>query len=146
IFAQTPGDDRKPNVILIYSDDQGWADLGVYGSPDLQTPHLDSLASRGVRFTQFYSASPVCSPSRASVLTGRYPQRAGLAGNASSHEGDAGMPGHQYTLAELFKDAGYQTGHVGKWHVGYSEETTPNAQGFDHSFGFMGGVIDNYSH
>ncbi|MGO1787349.1 MAG: sulfatase family protein [Sphingobacterium sp.] len=144
--AQTTKEGRKPNVILIYSDDQGWADLGVYGSPDLQTPHLDSLAGRGVRFTQFYSASPICSPSRASVLTGRYPQRAGLAGNASADKGAEGMPAHQYTLAELFKDAGYRTGHVGKWHVGQSEETIPNAQGFDHSFGFMGGVIDSYSH
>ncbi|MGO1245309.1 MAG: sulfatase family protein [Sphingobacterium sp.] len=146
IFAQTAEKSSKPNVILIYSDDQGWADLGIYGSKDIYTPHLDSLARKGVRFSQFYSASPVCSPSRASVLTGRYPQRAGLATNASSSRGHAGMPGSQFTMAELFKGAGYKTAHVGKWHVGYSSETVPNAQGFDHSFGFMGGVIDNYSH
>ena len=146
VYAQVNETQRRPNVILIYSDDQGWADLGVYGSPDLYTPNLDQLARKGVRFNQFYSASPVCSPSRAAVLTGRFPQRAGLPGNASSHLGEAGMPGHQYTLAEMFKDAGYRTGHVGKWHVGYDEETTPRAQGFDYSFGFMGGVIDNYSH
>jgi len=144
--AQTQSANKKPNVILIYSDDQGWADLGTYGSKDLYTPALDSLAHSGVRFTQFYSASPICSPSRASVLTGRYPQRAGLPNMASSQEGDEGMPSAQYTLGELFKDAGYATGHIGKWHVGYTPETMPNAQGFDYSFGFMGGCIDNYSH
>lgn len=137
---------QRPNVLLIYSDDQGWADLGCYGAEDIQTPFLDSLAGAGVRFTQFYSTSPICSPSRASLLTGRYPQRAGLPGNASSYHGDDGMPSEQYTLGELFKDGGYRTAHIGKWHVGYSPATMPNAQGFDHSFGFMGGCIDNYSH
>ncbi|WP_222852103.1 sulfatase [Olivibacter sp. SDN3] len=144
--AQQTPETKRPNVILIYSDDQGWADLGAYGAKDLYTPTLDSLAYSGVRFTQFYAAAPVCSPSRASVLTGRFPQRAGLADNASSEMGGDGMPGNQYTLGELFKDAGYATGHIGKWHVGYSPETMPNAQGFDYSFGFMGGCIDNYSH
>ncbi|WEK37793.1 MAG: sulfatase-like hydrolase/transferase [Candidatus Pseudobacter hemicellulosilyticus] len=136
----------RPNVILIYSDDQGAIDLNCYGSKDLYTPNLDGLAQRGVRFTQFYAASPICSPSRASLLTGRYPQRAGLPDMASSDEGVAGMPGSQYTLGELFKDGGYATAHIGKWHVGYTSETMPNQQGFDQSFGFMGGCIDNYSH
>ncbi|WP_157558153.1 sulfatase-like hydrolase/transferase [Niabella aurantiaca] len=137
---------QRPNVILIYADDQGWADLHSYGSKDLYTPVLDSLGASGVRFTQFYAASPICSPSRASMLTGRYPQRAGLPEMASSLKGVEGMPGTQYTLGELFRDAGYQTAHIGKWHVGYTPETMPNAQGFDYSFGFMGGCIDNYSH
>lgn len=137
---------QRPNVVLIYADDQGWADLHSYGSKDLHTPVLDSLGASGVRFTQFYSASPICSPSRASLLTGRYPQRAGLPEMASSQKGVEGMPGTQYTLAELFRDAGYKTAHIGKWHVGYTPETMPNAQGFDYSFGFMGGCIDNYSH
>ncbi|MFI2742777.1 sulfatase [Zhouia sp. PK063] len=143
-FSQSKA--NKPNVIVIYTDDQGYADMNIYGSKDLYTPHMDSLARSGVRFTQFYSASPICSPSRASLLTGRYPQRAGLPEMASSHEGDAGMPGDQFTMAELFKSGGYYTEHIGKWHVGYSKETEPNAQGFDYSFGFMGGCIDNYSH
>jgi arylsulfatase A-like enzyme len=142
--GQHPG--SKPNVIIIYTDDQGYADMNLYGSKDLYTPNLDALARSGTRFTRFYAAAPVCSPSRAALLTGRYPQRAGLATNAPSQEGEAGMPGAQYTLAELFKDGGYTTGHIGKWHVGYSKETMPNAQGFDYSFGFMGGCIDNYSH
>ncbi|HTE26660.1 sulfatase-like hydrolase/transferase [Flavitalea sp.] len=136
----------KPNVIFILSDDQGVSDLNCYGSKDLITPNLDKLASNGVRFSQFYAAAPVCSPSRAALLTGRFPQRAGLASNASSNEGIAGMPGEQETLGELFKSGGYKTAHIGKWHVGYSKETMPNQQGFDHSFGFMGGCIDNYSH
>ena len=140
--AQSP----KPNVILILSDDQGVSDLNCYGSKDLFTPNLDNLATNGVRFTRFYAAAPVCSPSRASMLTGRFPQRAGLTGNASSQEGTPGMPGAQVTMAELFKTGGYQTAHIGKWHIGYSPETMPNQQGFDHSFGFMGGCIDNYSH
>ncbi|MET1057662.1 MAG: sulfatase-like hydrolase/transferase [Pedobacter sp.] len=138
---------KRPNVIVIYSDDQGSLDLNIYGATDLITPNLDRLARRGTRFTSFYAASPVCSPSRASLLTGRYPQRAGLDNNAPSSYGDGGgMPGSQFTMAELFKSGGYKTAHIGKWHIGYSPETMPNQQGFDYSFGFMGGCIDSYSH
>jgi len=137
---------RPPNVIIIFTDDQGSMDLNCYGAKDLATPHMDSLAKRGVRFTQFYAAAPVCSPSRAGLLTGRYPVRAGVPGNVSSRKGGAGMPAAQVTLAETFKKAGYATAHIGKWHLGYTRETMPNAQGFDHSFGHMGGCIDNYSH
>jgi arylsulfatase A-like enzyme len=136
----------RPNVLVLFSDDQGSIDLNCYGAKDLSTPHLDGLARRGVRFTQFYSAAPVCSPSRAGLLTGRAPQRAGQAGNASSSEGTPGMPTEQVTMAELFKQAGYATGHFGKWHLGFTPETMPQGQGFDHSFGHMGGCIDNYSH
>ena len=138
---------RKPNVILIYTDDQGTLDLNSYGARDLHTPHMDALARRGVRFTQFYAAAPVCSPSRAALMTGRYPQRAGLSTNAASDRGGKNeMPASQITIAEMFKDAGYTTGHIGKWHMGYSDPAMPNAQGFDYSFGHMGGCIDNYSH
>lgn len=141
------GRKAKPNVILIYSDDQGSLDLNIYGAKDLHTPNVDALARRGVRFTQFYAAAPVCSPSRASLITGRYPQRAGLASNASSDKGGKNqMPTTQVTMAEMFKEAGYSTGHIGKWHMGYSESSMPNAQGFDYSYGHMGGCIDNYSH
>lgn len=137
---------RQPNVILIYTDDQGSVDVNCFGADDLITPHLDSLAQRGVRFTQFYSAAPLCSPSRAAVLTGRYPQRAGVPSNIGSKPGSLGMPSDEVTLAEMFKAAGYQTAHIGKWHLGYTPATMPNAQGFDESFGHMGGCIDNYSH
>lgn len=137
---------RRPNVVLIFTDDQGTVDVNCYGSKDLYTPNMDSLAKRGTRFTQFYVGAPVCSPSRAAIMTGRYPQRAQLSGNTSSEKGKAGMPTGQRTIAEMMKDGGYVTGHVGKWHLGYTPETMPNGQGFDYSFGHMGGCIDNYSH
>lgn len=138
--------DRKPNVIVILTDDQGTVDAACYGSNDLATPSIDALAAQGTRFTQFYSAAPVCSPSRAGLLTGRYPVRAGVPGNTTSQKGKPGMPGEQVILAEMFKSAGYATAHIGKWHLGYIPEHMPNAQGFDYSFGHMGGCIDNYSH
>ena len=137
----------RPNVIVILTDDQGSVDLGCYGSKDLETPAVDALASRGVRFTQFYAAAAVCSPSRAALLTGRYPARVGLTGNAPSQpDREQGLPAAEVTMAEMFKAAGYATAHVGKWHLGYAPALQPNAQGFDHSFGHLGGCIDNYSH
>ena len=117
----------RPNVILIVTDDQGAADAGCYGAKDLLTPAIDSLAARGVRFTQFYAGAPVCSPSRAALLTGRYPPRAGLMGNASSQPGGSGMPTEQITLAEMFHAAGYATAHIGKWHLGFRPDQMPNA-------------------
>lgn len=138
--------DARPNVILIYTDDQGTVDAGCYGAADLETPAIDRLARDGVRFTQFYAPAPVCSPSRAGLLTGRYPLNAGAPGNVSSRKGNPGMPAEQMTIAELLKGAGYATAHIGKWHLGYTPETMPNNQGFDYSFGHMGGCIDNYSH
>lgn len=136
----------RPNVVMILADDLGSVDLQCYGSDDLTTPHLDRLAAEGVRFTQFYAAAPVCSPSRAAFITGLYPQRAGVPGNVSSQPGGAGMPPATKTVAEIFADNGYTTGHVGKWHLGYTPPAMPNGQGFVSSFGHMGGCIDNYSH
>ncbi|MEO1526892.1 MAG: sulfatase-like hydrolase/transferase [Planctomycetota bacterium] len=139
-------DAARPNVVIIYTDDQGSLDANCYGSTDLHTPNIDKLAAEGVRFTQMYSPSAICSASRAGLMTGRFPARAGVPGNVSSKEGVAGMPASEITLAELLRSAGYVTGHVGKWHLGYTPETMPNGQGFDSSFGHMGGCIDNYSH
>ena len=136
----------KPNVVLIFTDDQGSMDVGCYGADDLQTPALDKLATEGIRFTQFYVGAPLCSPSRAALMTGKTPQGAGLARNASSLHGQHGMPTEQVTIAEMMKSAGYKTAHIGKWHLGYTPETMPNGQGFDYSFGIMGGCIDNYGH
>jgi len=137
---------RKPNVVLIFTDDQGSIDVNCYGAKDLYTANLDRLAAEGTRFTQFYVGAPVCSPSRAALMTGRYPRCAGLLNNAPSDKGRPGMPTEQVTIAEMMKSAGYATGHVGKWHLGYTPETMPNGQGYDYSFGHMGGCIDNYSH
>ena len=145
-FSARFSEAARPNVLLIFTDDQGSIDVNCYGAKDLDTPHLDGLARRGVRFTQFYAAAPVCSPSRAGLMTGRVPQRAGVPGNVSSAKGQAGMPAEQVTIAEMLKEAGYATGHVGKWHLGYTPETMPGGQGFDETFGHMGGCIDNYSH
>ena len=134
---------RPPNVILILSDDQGSVDLNCYGATDLHTPHLDDLAGQGVRFSQFYVGSPICSPSRAALMTGRYPQRAGLDNNAGQ---ERGLPAEQVTMAELLRDAGYRTGLFGKWHLGELPEMLPGSQGFDEFFGHKGGCIDNFSH
>ena len=145
--AMTPGAyaaGRPPNVILIFSDDQGTIDINIYGAKDLHTPHLDSLARRGTRFTQFYVAAPVCSPSRAALLTGRYPQRAGVPGNVSL--GKRGMPAEQVTMAEMLKTAGYRTALVGKWHLGELDGRGPLDQRFDSFYGHKHGCIDNYSH
>lgn len=136
----------KPNVIIIYTDDQGSVDANCYGASDLITPNIDRLAESGVRFTQMLAPSAICSASRAGMLTGRFPARAGVPGNVPSVHGRAGMPREEITIADLLKANGYATGHVGKWHLGYTLETMPNSQGFDHSFGHMGGCIDNYSH
>ncbi|MBF0196887.1 MAG: sulfatase-like hydrolase/transferase [Planctomycetes bacterium] len=135
---------RKPNVIIIFTDDQGTVDMNIYGAKDLVTPHMDSLAKRGTRFTQFYAAAPVCSPSRVGLLTGRTPQHGGLKGNVALNS--VGMPSSQVTIAEELKKGGYATAHIGKWHLGHSKETVPNGQGFDYSFGHHVGCIDNYSH
>ena len=136
----------KPNVVLIFTDDQGSMDVGCYGAKDLMTPSLDKLATEGIRFTQFYVGASLCSPSRAALMTGKTPQSAGLPRNASSMEGIHGMPTEEVTIAEMMKKDGYRTAHIGKWHLGYSSETMPNGQGFDYSFGIMGGCIDNYGH
>jgi len=143
------GDENKkanqPNVIVIYTDDQGTIDLNSFGATDLVTPNMDKVVKSGIKFTQFYGA-PVCSPSRAGLLTGKTPQRAGVPGNVSSLSLEAGMPNEQYTMAEMFKDAGYKTAHIGKWHLGHGKDKQPNAQGFDYSFGHFVGCIDNFSH
>ena len=147
--------ERRPNVIVIFTDDQGSIDANCYGAKDLATPEIDALAARGVRFTQFYAGSAVCSPSRAALLTGRYPVRAGVPGNAGSIPVDMkspgtgkspGMPSEQVTIAETLKAGSYATAHIGKWHLGYGEGKSPDQQGFDHWFGHLSGCIDNYSH
>ena len=120
------GDDAKeaaapPNIILCMADDQGWGDVGYGGHPVLQTPNLDAMARAGLVFNRFYAASPQCSPTRASVLTGRHPYRYGIP--AANH---GRLPPEEVTLAELLRKCGYTTGHFGKWHLGTLSTTDPS--------------------
>ena len=124
---------RPLNVVLIYADDLGYGDLGCYGGA-IRTPHVDSLARDGVRFTNYYSANPVCSPSRASLLTGRYPTRVGVP-KVFFPQDKTGLNLDEQTLADLLKAGGYKTKCVGKWHLGSAPEYLPTRRGFDEYFG-----------
>ena len=130
---------RKPNVVVIVADDLGYADVGFHGCRDIPTPHLDSLARSGVRFTDGYASSPVCSPTRAGLLTGRYPQRFGFGDGGFLAPGQE-LPPSEASLAELLGAAGYVTGLVGKWHLGKAPEFHPSRHGFDAFFGILGGA------
>ena len=134
----TPG--RRPNVVLIVTDDQGYGDLGAHGNPILKTPRLDRLASESVEMTSFY-VSPVCAPTRASLLTGRYHQRTGVVGVTSGFET---MDPGEITLAEVLADAGYRTALFGKWHLGEYYPSVPHAQGFQEFVGFRPGHLEDY--
>src|SRR4051794_12510547 len=131
----------KPNILVIAADDLGCTDLGCYGASDLKTPNLDALAASGVQWTNWYSNAPVCAPARGSIMTGRYPQRHGVVQNGRELD-----PSKQKTLAALLKPNGYATALIGKWHLGRSPETVPNARGFDYFYGFHSGCVDFYSH
>jgi len=141
-------DKQKPNIVLIYTDDQGTLDAGCYGAEDIETPVLDALATQGVKFTQAY-AHTVCCPSRASLLTGRAPQRSGVnqwtSCSPADNEGRV-MDLKEITIAEHLKDYGYTSGLFGKWHLGATMDHGPLDQGFDAFFGFRGGFIDYYTH
>jgi arylsulfatase A-like enzyme len=118
--------EEKPNIVLVLVDDLGWRDLGCYGSAFYETPVLDRLAAQGMRFTDAYAASPVCSPTRASIMTGKYPARLGITNWIGGHAvgrlcdvpSFSFLPQNEYTLARALRDAGYATWHVGKWHLG----------------------------
>jgi arylsulfatase A len=124
---------RPPNIIFIYCDDLGYGDLGCYGGA-IRTPHIDNLAREGVRFTHFYSANPVCSPSRAALLTGRYPTRVGVPRVLNPND-TIGLPDSETTLAQILKAKNYQTMCVGKWHLGHLPQFLPTRRGFDEYFG-----------
>jgi len=127
-------DPRPPNVIVILADDLGWGDIGANGAQLIATPNIDRLAAEGVRLTNFYAGANVCTPSRAALLTGRYPIRSGMQNVIYPHS-DFGLPPAEITIAEVVKDAGYATGMVGKWHLGHRDKFWPTAQGFDEFLG-----------
>ncbi|TWT89140.1 sulfatase-like hydrolase/transferase [Neorhodopirellula pilleata] len=136
---------NPPNVIFMLTDDLGYSDIGCYGATKVKTPHIDRLAAEGARFTGFYTAASICSPSRAAFLTGAYHQRAGLYmginPNRKAHW-FLGLHPDEITIAEQFKQRGYATHMVGKWHLGTEPEFLPRTQGFDHYYG----MPCNYSH
>ena len=139
---------RRPNILFIVADDLGWADLSVYGQRDYETPHLDRLAAQGVRFTQAYSNSAVCSATRFALITGRYQYRlrGGLEEPIARPGPDIGLPPEHPTLPSLLRAAGYRTALIGKWHLGMPPRSGPLQSGYEHFFGNLGGVIDYFTH
>ncbi|BCB74606.1 sulfatase-like hydrolase/transferase [Phytohabitans flavus] len=138
---------ERPNILVILADDLGWADLSSYGAPDLKTPNIDRLALSGIRFTQGYSASPMCSPTRIGLYTGRYPGRlpGGLAEPIERPSELNGIPIGHPTLASLLKDRGYRTRMFGKWHCGFLPWFSPTRLGWDEFFGSFHGEMDYFS-
>ena len=128
----------QPNIVIVFADDLGYGDLGTYGHPTIQTPHLDRMAEEGMKFTQFYSASSVCTPSRAALLTGRLPVRSGMTSDARRvlfPDSRYGIPAEEITTAEALKEVGYATAAIGKWHLGHHDQYLPTNNGFDSYYG-----------
>jgi arylsulfatase A-like enzyme len=140
IFAACSSADRQPNIVFIFADDLGIGDTSIYGSEIIRTPNIDALGAEGVRFTQGYVSHPVCSPSRAGLLTGRYQQRHGWEFNPAGGDTEAGLDLSQETIADALKAQGYATGMVGKWHLGMDQDHHPMSRGFDEYFGVLAGA------
>jgi arylsulfatase A-like enzyme len=145
---------KRPNILFILADDLGYGDLSCYGRPDYQTPHLDRLATQGVRFVNAYSASSVCTPTRCALITGRYPARTRIGleepltekGGLGDRAKTLGLPAEYPTIASLLKQSGYHTALIGKWHLGYLPTFGPVQSGFDEFFGIMSGAADFFTH
>jgi len=127
--------DMRPNIIIFFTDDQGYADLGSYGAEGFTTPNLDTLATTGIKFTNFYVPATVCTPSRAALLTGKYPKRTNLHQAVLFPFSEGGLAPAEVTMAEMLKESGYTTSCIGKWHLGHKPEFMPNNQGFDIFYG-----------
>jgi arylsulfatase A-like enzyme len=149
LLAQpSPSRQDRPNVVLIITDDVGYGDIGSYGAPDIKTPNIDSLAKTGTRFTDFYANASTCTPTRAGLISGRYQQRVALERPLSTArvDGGFGLPVTGHSLPKLLADNGYATALIGKWHLGYTPETSPGAHGFNYFFGLKSGYGDYYQH
>lgn len=136
----------RPNVLIIIADDLGYGDLSSFGATDLQSPHIDSLIQGGMKFTEFYANCPVCSPTRAALLSGRYQDLVGVPGVIRTHPDNSwgNLTDDSILLASVMKGAGYNTACIGKWHLGLSAPDRPNDRGFDHFRGFLGDMMDDY--
>ena len=146
-LASTASAQFRPNIVLIMADDLGYGDISCYGSETIKTPHIDALAANGIRFTDYHSNGAVCSPTRAALMTGRYPQRTGVEGviTAARHR-EVGLALEEVTIAEVLKDAGYATAMFGKWHLGYDiKKFGPLRQGFETFEGFVSGNVDYFN-
>jgi arylsulfatase A-like enzyme len=136
--AETP---KRPNILVIVADDQGYNDLGIQGCKDIPTPNIDTIGKNGVRCTNGYVSGPYCSPTRAGLMTGRYQQRYGHEFNPGPMAGmEFGLSLQETTLPEHLKPAGYNTGMVGKWHLGFEDKFHPLSRGFEEYFGYLGGA------
>lgn len=145
IFSCQQKTSTPPNIIIFFTDDQGYADLGSYGAKGFETPHLDELAAGGIRFTNFYVPATVCTPSRAGLLTGRYPKRSSLHEAVLFPFSDGGLAPEEFTMAEMLQTAAYTTSIIGKWHLGHKAGFMPLNQGFDSFFGVpYSNDMDNY--
>lgn len=144
--AQSTSNNDRPNVLVILTDDQGYYDVAACGATDLLTPNMDKLFADGMKFNYFYANSPVCSPTRASLLTGLYPDKAGVPGVIRTHATNSW--GHlnpkALTIADKFKEGGYATGIIGKWHLGLEKPNIPTMRGFDFFKGYLGDMMDDY--
>ena len=136
----------KPNIVFILADDHGYGDISAHNGPGIQTPHIDGIRSRGMRLNRFYANSTVCSPSRASLLTGRYPDRVGVPGVIRQTVEDSWgyFDPNAITLPDMLRRAGYETLHIGKWHLGLEDENHPCERGFDEYHGFIDDMMDDY--
>ncbi len=158
LVAQAKQRTNRPNIVFILADDLGYGDLGCYGRPDVKTPVIDGIAAEGVRFTQYYSNGPECSPTRTAFMTGRYQQRVGGlecaigTGNVGRYDdavrlayaNDLGLPVEETSIARMLKGAGYATAITGKWHLGYEPKFAPHLHGFDYAFYCIGGGMDYF--
>lgn len=141
-----PAEAQRPNIVLILADDLGYGDVSSYGSPDLQTPHIDALVETGMRFDRFYANAPVCSPTRAALLTGRHSPMVGVPGVVRTHAADSWgyLAPDAVLLPAMLQRNGYHTALVGKWHLGLAPPNTPLDRGFDVFHGFLGDMMDDY--
>jgi len=144
--ATPEGTSRRPNIVHIVTDDLGWKDVGFNGATDIKTPNLDKLAVEGVRFTQFY-VQPMCTPTRAALMTGRYPFRYGLQTAVIPSVSSYGLDTTEWLMPQCLKEVGYNTAIIGKWHLGHADKKYwPKQRGFDYQYGAMIGELDYFTH